>query len=144
MFPYAFRHSPDYPSSKPQLHLGLIEGPLELFGRAVVPIPLLHGPLPVLGFRFGRFAYCTDCSVIPDESWRLLEGLDVLILDALRHRPHPTHFNLEQAVQAAGRIGAGQTYFTHIAHELGHAATNAMLPGGMALGYDGQVIELRE
>ena len=108
----------------------------------VAPIPLLHGELPVLGFRFGSLAYCTDCSRIPDGSWKLLAGLDVLVLDGLRKRPHPTHFNLAQAVEAAGRIGAKQTYFTHIAHELGHAETNASLPANMALAYDGQVVEL--
>jgi phosphoribosyl 1,2-cyclic phosphate phosphodiesterase len=106
-----------------------------------MPLPLLHGRLPVLGFRVGAFAYCTDVSEIPAESWPLLEGLEVLVLDALRRRPHPTHFNLEQAVDHARRIGARQTYFTHIAHELGHAETNAALPTGMALAHDGLVIE---
>ncbi len=117
MFSYAFRHDPSYPSAAPRLTLKPIEEPtLELFGRSITPIPLLHGSLPVYGFRFGRFAYCTDCSLIPDDSMTLLEGLDVLILDALRRTPHPTHFNLEQAVAATKRIGARQTYFTHIAH----------------------------
>jgi phosphoribosyl 1,2-cyclic phosphate phosphodiesterase len=142
MFDYAFRHDPDYPSAKPLLEPRLIDGPWELYGRRVEPIPLLHGELPVLGFRFGGLAYCTDCSRIPDASWKLLADLDVLILDGLRKRPHPTHFNLEQAVEAASRIGAKQTYFTHIAHELGHAETNANLPANMALAYDGQTLEL--
>ncbi|MEP0841123.1 MAG: MBL fold metallo-hydrolase, partial [Phycisphaerae bacterium] len=69
---------------------------------------------------------------------------ETLILDGLRHRPHPTHFNLEQAVEAARRIGAGRTWFTHIAHELGHEATNAALPAGMALAFDGQLIEVND
>lgn len=137
MFRYAFEEEPGYPSHKPQLELREIEGPLDLFGRTIVPVPLLHGSMPVLGYRIGSFAYCTDVSTIPEESWRLLERLEVLILDALRRRPHPTHFNLEQAVEAAKRIGARQTFFTHIAHELGHAETNAQLPNGMALAYDG-------
>lgn len=141
MFPYAFDHHTSYISSKPQLHLSPINGPFDLCGERVIPIPLFHGPLPVLGFRIRRFAYCTDCSVIPEASMKLLEDLDVLVLDALRHKPHPTHFTLEQAVQAARIIDAGQTYFTHIAHELGHASTNATLPPGMSLGYDGQIIE---
>ncbi len=140
VFPYAFHHSPDYPSSKPQLELRLIDGPFELLGVPIVPVPLYHGKLHVFGFRFGNFAYCTDVSMIPDESLRLLAGLDVLVLDALRRRPHPTHFNLEQAIEVAGRIAAKRTYFTHIAHELMHEATNAELPAGMALGQDGQVI----
>jgi phosphoribosyl 1,2-cyclic phosphate phosphodiesterase len=142
MFPYAFDHHSSYISSKPQLHLSPIEGELELLGQRIVPVPLFHGPMPVLGFRFGPFAYCTDCSVIPESSFELLRDLDVLVLDALRHKPHPTHFTLEQAVEAAHQIGARQTFFTHIAHELGHVSTNAALPPNMALGYDGQVIEL--
>jgi len=142
MFSYAFEEMPDYVSSKPELKLKEIAGPIQVGEARVVPIPLLHGDLPVLGFRFGDFAYCTDCSFIPEESFALLEGVKVLILDGLRHRPHATHFNLTQAVEAAQRIGASQTYFTHIAHELPHEATNAELPPGMALAYDGQVIDL--
>ncbi len=166
MFAYAFDDDPDYPSQKPDLEFSPIDGPFELttsrelpLARAcpgpenrrsdervntcsVLPIPMMHGPTPVLGFRFGDFAYCTDCSYIPDESMELLKNLKVLILDALRRRPHPTHFNLEQAVEWAGRIGAEQTYFTHIAHELLHERTNSELPANMQLGYDGQVIDL--
>jgi len=140
MFPYAFHDNPDYPSSKPQLKLVCIDGPFELWGTRIVPVPLMHGTMEILGFRFGGFAYCTDVNHIPDASWRLLDNLDVLVLDALRRRPHPTHFNLEQAVQIARQIGAKRTFFTHIAHELPHEATNTELPPGMALGYDGQVI----
>ncbi|MCP4245619.1 MAG: MBL fold metallo-hydrolase, partial [bacterium] len=140
MFPYAFRENHDYPSAKPRLKLVRIDGPLDLFGVHIVPIRLFHGDLPVWGFRIGRFAYCTDCSRIPDESLALLADLDVFVLDALRRSPHPTHFNLEQAVEAARRIAARQTYFTHIAHELPHEATNAELPAGLALAYDGLVI----
>lgn len=142
MFAYVFDHDPEYQSHKPQIELSRIDGPLELLGRTVTPIPLLHGRMPVLGFRIGRFAYCTDVSEIPATSRPLLEGLDVLILDALRKRPHPTHFTLEQAVAAADRIGACRTFFTHIAHELGHAETNAELPAGMALAYDGLTIDV--
>lgn len=141
MFPYVFQPAELHPSAVPRLALHVIDGSFTIGGVDITPIPLLHGSLEVLGFRVGRFAYCTDVSEIPPASWKLLEDLDVLILDALRRRPHPTHFNLEQAVEHAGRIGAQRTYFTHIAHELGHAATNAALPPGMALAYDGQRIE---
>ena len=141
MVPYAFTHDPHYVSAKPDLNLSIIDGPFEAAGVKVIPIPLLHGRLPILGFRIGAMAYCTDCSEIPAASLELLAGLDVLVLDALRLRPHPTHFNLDQAIEAAGRIGARRTFFTHIAHELPHAATNDRLPKGMALGYDGQVID---
>lgn len=142
MFAYVFEDDPNYPSAKPQISLHTIDGPFEVGGRVVTPIPLLHGTMPVLGFRVGGFAYCTDVSEIPRESWALLEGLDTLILDCLRRRAHPTHFNLEQAVDHARRIGAGRTFFTHIAHELPHGETNRELPDGMALAFDGQVIRV--
>ncbi len=142
MFPYAFVNDPEYPSAKPELNVVEVDSAFEAAGIRVTPVPLLHGRMPILGFRIGRFAYCTDCSEIPAESLELLTDLDVLVLDALRIRPHPTHFNLDQAVAAAQRIGARQTYFTHIAHELPHAETNARLPKNMALGYDGQVIAI--
>ncbi len=148
MFAYAFEDDPDYPSHKPELEFVPIDGPFEIRGGEgansirVIPIPLMHGATPVLGFRFGDFAYCTDCNFISEESLGLLEGLDVLVLDALRRRPHPTHFNIEQAVEWAGRIGAGQTYFTHIAHELAHQETNDQLPANTALAFDGQIINL--
>lgn len=144
MFSYAFKEMPDYPSTKPHLEAVEVDGPFEVFGVPIVPIPLFHGRLPVLGFRIGPFAYCTDCSRIPDESLDLLKGLRVLVLDGLRRRPHPTHFNLEQAVEMARRIGAERTFFTHIAHELPHEATNAELPRSMALAYDGQVLEVED
>jgi len=144
MFTYAFTDDPDYPSAKPALVPMAIDAPFELFGRKVLPIPYLHGSLPVLGFRIGRVAYCPDCSAIPDASRPLLADLDVLILDALRRRPHPTHFNLDQAVAEAQRIGARRTYFTHIAHELAHVPTNAELPAGMELAYDGLVCDAED
>lgn len=140
MFPYVFDPAGTHPSAIPRLALHEIDGPFEVGGVKVTPIPLLHGSLEVLGFRVGRFAYCTDVSEIPAKSWRLLEGLEVLILDALRLKPHPTHFNLEAAVDHARRIGARRTLFTHIAHEMGHERTNATLPEGMALAFDGQRI----
>lgn len=144
MFPYVMADAEPYPSAVPRLDFLPITPtvPFLVAGHAITPIPLWHGEMPVLGFRIGRFAYCTDVSRIPDESWEMLKGLDVLVLDALRKRPHPTHFNLEQAVETACRIGAAQTFFTHIAHELGHAETNASLPAGMALGHDGQQIRV--
>ncbi|MFH1748660.1 MAG: MBL fold metallo-hydrolase [Planctomycetota bacterium] len=142
MFDYAFQEDPEYPSAKPMLRTVEISGPFELFGRQIIPIPYLHGSLPVLGYRIGDIAYCPDCSHIPEESRRLLTGLEVLVLDGLRRRPHPTHFNLERAIAEAHRIGARQTYFTHITHELGHAATESELPVGMALAYDSLVCEV--
>ena len=120
----------------------LIEGPFELWGLKMIPVPVYHGDLPVLGFRFGKAAYVTDFSTIPETSLSLLEGLDVLVLDALRHKPHPTHSNIEQSLVLVERLKPQQALFTHIAHELGHEETNAALPPHVRLAYDGQRVEL--
>jgi phosphoribosyl 1,2-cyclic phosphate phosphodiesterase len=141
-FSYVF--APDAPrgGGVPQLQLWPLEGRC-CFGSTVVqPVPVLHGSWPILGFRFGGLAYLTDCNAIPDASMELLQGIDVLVLDALRHKRHPTHFSLDEAIAVAFRVGARQTYFTHIAHELGYAATCASLPAGMTLAYDGLVVEV--
>lgn len=145
MFAYVFDPATPKGGGIPDVVLREIEGPFEPDGARgvrVIPVPVLHGDRPVLGFRIGRFAYLTDCSRIPEPSWPLLEGLDVLVLDALRERPHPTHFSLGEAVEAARRIAAGRTYFTHICHDLPHEATCARLPDGMALAYDGLTVDL--
>lgn len=141
MFAYAFDRDPAYPSAIPAIDACTIDGPFTLFGRTVTPIPIWHGKLPVLGFRIGNIAYCTDCNRIPDESRALLRDLDVLVLDGLRRRPHPTHFNVEQATAVAAEIGARHTYLTHIAHELPHAATERELPDAVSLAYDGLILE---
>lgn len=106
-------------------------------GVEFVPIPLMHGQMPIVGFRFGNAAYITDASEIPESSFALLEGVEVLALGALRHVPHPSHATLEQALGWAHRIGARQTWFTHIAHDLGHEETNRTLPECARLAYDG-------
>jgi phosphoribosyl 1,2-cyclic phosphate phosphodiesterase len=136
-FGYAFVE-PD-PASKlfrPHLQRRFIDGPFDIAGQTWTPIPLLHGDMPVLGFRAGRAAYCTDVSKIPETSYPLLEGLDILVLDALQRKKHTTHFSLEQAVEEAQRIGAKQTWFTHIAHALSHAQTNSELPPNIQLAHD--------
>jgi phosphoribosyl 1,2-cyclic phosphate phosphodiesterase len=124
----------------PQIDLRLIEGPTTIGGVAFVPVPIEHGERRILGYRADRFAYLTDCSRIPDESWPLLEGVETVVLGALRDRPHPTHFTLAQAVDAARRIGAARAWFTHMTHDLPHEATCARLPAGMALAYDGLTV----
>ena len=111
--------------------------PFEVLGAHVTPIRLQHGRFRTLGFRFGNIAYCTDVNAIPEESFARLTGLEVLILDALRPRAHPTHFSLDEAIAIAQRVGARRTLFTHMSHELEHAQTNASLPAGMELAYDG-------
>jgi len=119
-----------------------VEGSFELWGLHLVPIPVLHGNLPVLGYRFRDVAYITDVSEIPETSFPLLENLDTLILDALRPKPHPTHLTLEQALATVERIRPRRALFTHIAHELGHAETNARLPSHVRLAYDGLQLEI--
>jgi phosphoribosyl 1,2-cyclic phosphate phosphodiesterase len=137
MFSYAFEPRAPKGGGVPDVRLWRIAGPFCLGRHDVTPVPLIHGPWQILGFRIGGFAYLTDCNDVPESSLAMLGGLHTLVLDALRRKPHPTHFTLDQAVAMARRIGAGQTYFTHIAHDLGHAETCAALPAGMALAYDG-------
>ena len=141
-FSYVFDPATPKGGGLPQLELFEVLGGFCVARSEVLPVPLFHGTRPILGYRLGRFAYLTDCSRIPDESWPLLEGLDVLVLDALRERPHPTHFSLAEAIDAATRIGARQTWFTHMCHDLRHEPTSARLPASMALAYDGLVIEV--
>lgn len=109
----------------------------EVLGASVLPIRLEHGPFRVLGFRIGNLAYCTDVNRIPEESWPLLEGLEILVLDALRHRPHPTHFSLEESLAVVARLRPARTYLTHLAHDFDHGPTDSALPAGVALAYDG-------
>lgn len=127
---------------KPSLSLHAVDGPFRLLHREIVPVPILHGTLPILGYRIGGFAYLTDASEIPRSSYPLVQGLDVLVLNALRLRPHPTHFSLSQALEEAARIGARRTFFTHIAHEMPHAPVSRSLPPGVALAHDGLAIEV--
>lgn len=144
-YDYAFdKKGPNnHPGATPQFELRRIdETPFDLLGVTLTPIRLWHGQLPVLGYRIGKVAFCTDVSRIPDESWPLLEGLDVLILDALREKPHPTHFSVNQALEVVSRVRPRQAYFTHISHALEYEATNRMLPSGVELAYDGLRIPL--
>lgn len=137
-FAYAFDADGPKGGGIPQLQLWTLMGGAFSIGRQeVVPVPVQHGHRMILGFRFGRMAYLTDCNHVPDASFDLLGGLDVLVLDALRHRPHPTHFTVAEALDVAARVGARQTYLTHICHDLGHAETCAALPPGVTLAYDG-------
>jgi phosphoribosyl 1,2-cyclic phosphate phosphodiesterase len=137
-------------------HLIAAGRPVDVHGLRWRPLHLLHGRLPVLGFRIealdGRgevaarqpgplpLAYCTDVSSIPPDTWPALTGLRTLILDMLRYRKHPTHFTVDEAIDAADRIGAGHTYFTHMTHDICHGDLDGQLPAGMALSYDGLLI----
>lgn len=135
VFDYAF-DSP-WAEAVPRLSVNYLVGDLELFGLQIRPIQVLHGRLPILAYRIGRFAYITDCSEIPDESKDQLRGLDTLVLGALRHREHPTHFNVDQALEMVDELQPRQAYLTHIAHDLEHEETNDYLPEHVELAYDG-------
>ena len=141
-FSYIFDEDTPKGGGIPKIVLNEIAGPFSLGAVDVVPVPIMHGSRPILGFRIGSFAYLTDCSAIPDASWPLLNGVRTLVLDALRERPHTTHFSVPEAIKAAAQIGAERTYLTHISHELGHAETCARLPRGVELAYDGLVLEI--
>jgi phosphoribosyl 1,2-cyclic phosphate phosphodiesterase len=141
MFAYIFDAPPKAGGGVPQLSLFRIGGPFSLGGVEIAPVPLMHGPWPILGYRLGSFAYLTDCNHIPDASWPLLTGVRTLVLDALRDRPHSTHFSVAEALAVAERLGPERTYFTHICHDLPHAATCARLPAGVELAYDGLVLD---
>jgi phosphoribosyl 1,2-cyclic phosphate phosphodiesterase len=124
----------------PQIRPVCVGGPFSIGGAVVVPVPVLHGELPIYGYRLGAFAYLTDCSAIPEPSWPLLEGVRVLMIDALRDAPHPTHFTVAEALSVIARLRPARALLTHITHDLGHAATSARLPAGVELAYDGLVV----
>jgi phosphoribosyl 1,2-cyclic phosphate phosphodiesterase len=142
IFDYAFGNSHAAHGYVPHLTPFLIGGPFTIGRDVFTPVPIMHGTRPIHGYRVGGFAYLTDCSGIPDTSWPLLTDLEVLVVGALRDREHPSHFTLEQAIAAGRRSGARRVLFTHMAHDLGHAQTQARLPAGMELAYDGLVVTL--
>jgi len=142
IFDYAFRTPDSGHEYVPRLSPFVIGGAFCLGREEIVPVPILHGAREILGFRVGPFAYLTDCSGVPETSWPLLDGVQVLVVGALRDRPHPSHFTVSEAVAVAERVGSSRTYFTHMCHDLGHAATNARLPAGMELAYDGLTVAI--
>jgi phosphoribosyl 1,2-cyclic phosphate phosphodiesterase len=141
IFTYVFDEGQEG-GGKPRLELSPVRAPFQLLGEQVVPIPVGHGAMEVFGFRVGRFACVTDVNFISEESFALLSGVDLLVLSALRYRPHPTHFSLAEAIAVAQRIGARRTLLTHIAHDIDHGRLLVELPPGIELGYDGLVATL--
>lgn len=138
-FAYAFAPPKNYGGGAPQYDVRIVD-PRESFTLGdwrVTPLPVHHGPEPILGYRIGDFAFITDVTDIPDETIARMQGLKVLALDCLRERPHSTHLHFDKAVEYARRIGADMTYFVHMSHDLGHAATEARLPPEIRLAYDG-------
>ncbi len=127
---------------KPHIETHIIKDRFQLFHLTIHPLEVLHGRMKVLSFRIGKMAYVTDCSHIPEESFDALKGLDLLILDALRHKPHATHYNIDKAVEVAQELSPERTIFTHLSHNLDYRETNESLPPGIELAFDGMVIDL--
>lgn len=140
-FAYAFNPPKEYGGGTPQYDLREVTGAFLQGAWRVTPLPVMHGPEPILGFRVNDFAFITDVTVIPESTLALLEGLDVLVLDCLRKKPHSTHLSLDQAVAYAERIKARRTYFIHLTHDLEHEETERGLPEGMRVAYDGLELE---
>lgn len=136
IFDYTFSPRATY-ATRARVALQPLKEHNPVFGVDFVRVPVMHGEMEIAGFRFGNAAYLTDVSGIPEPSFALLEGVEVLVLSALRRKPHPSHATLEQAVAWARRIGARETWLTHIAHDLGHEETNRNLPSGIRLAHDG-------
>jgi phosphoribosyl 1,2-cyclic phosphate phosphodiesterase len=132
-------------SSIPRLDVKLLDGAaVDVLGLEFLPVPVLHGTQTILGFRFGAAAYFTDHSDIPEASMAQLRGLDVLFLDALRYKPHPTHSTVERSLKVVEQLAPRRAFFTHICHDLGHARAESMLPPHVRLAYDGLEIQVEE
>ncbi len=137
-FSYIFDENTYKGGGIPQVNMHVIDlKPFNVLGQNVIPIEYKHGPTTVFGFRIGNFAYLTDCNFIPESEFLKLEGLKVLIIDALRYRKHETHYSVDEAIAVSQRINAGQTYFTHMTHDIVHAEANSKLPAGIEFAYDG-------
>ncbi len=141
VFYYSFDGVARLGGGVPRVDAHEIAGPFSVAGVRIVPVPLWHGSMPILGFRFGDFAYLTDCNRIADGSWDLLHDLDTMVIDALRDKPHTTHFTVAEAVEVVARLRPRRAWLTHMTHDLGHAQTNARLPEGVELAYDGLVLD---
>jgi phosphoribosyl 1,2-cyclic phosphate phosphodiesterase len=140
MFGYIFDENYKF-GGLPRVELRAIGGIVELFGARFDPVPVIHGEAEILGFRFGSAAYLTDHSDIPETSYEKLQDLDILFLDALRHKPHPTHSTVENSLRIVDRVKPRRAFFTHICHDLPHEQTNAALPENVQLSYDGMKLE---
>lgn len=140
-FPYVF-DGLTKESNVPKVDPRVIDGPFNLFGLEFEPVPVQHGRQTILGFRFGAAAYLTDHSDIPSPSLERLRGLDVLFLDALRYKPHPTHSTVDQSSRTVAQLSPRRAFFTHICHDLGHARAESLLPPSIRLAYDGLEISV--
>jgi phosphoribosyl 1,2-cyclic phosphate phosphodiesterase len=143
-YAYAFADIFNFYGGKPDLILNEFDGPFTPFDDEIVPIPVFHGNALIHGFRFGRLAYVTDAKDIPAESMDLMRGADILVLNALRERPHPTHLSLQEAVDVARELKPRETYLVHLSHELGHEEASHLLPESVEVAFDGLTVETDE
>lgn len=139
-YAYTFVDAFPFYGGKPDLILHEVTGPFDLFGEAVVPIPVFHGRLPILGYRIGDLAYVTDAKEIPESSLELLRGLDILVINGLRQRPHPTHLSIPEAVAIVEELAPNRAFLVHISHEVNHVEAEAMLPAGVSVAWDGLAV----
>lgn len=140
VFKYAFDSESTY-ATRPRVRIQRLEPEFDLFGARFITVPLVHGDHEVVGFRFGQAAYLTDFSSIPEISMEMLHGLDILFLDALRRKPHPTHSNLDNSLRLVEELKPQRAFFTHMSHDLKHEETNAALPAHVRLSHDGLKLE---
>ncbi len=143
-FAYAFSDWLGFWGGKPDLDLVTVQGPFQPFGRPIVPLPVQHGRLPILGYRIGNLSYITDAKSVDDGTLALLTGTEVLVLNALRGRPHPTHLSVADALAVVDRLDPRprQTWLTHLSHEVSHAGMSDRLPDDVGLAWDGLTVEV--
>lgn len=139
-FAYTFVDAFPFYGGKPDLILHEVTEPFELFGQRIVPVPVFHGRLPILGYRIADIAYITDAKDIPAPSLELLENLDILVLNGLRERSHPTHLSIPEAVEIVRLVKPRHAYLVHLSHELSHVEAEALVPEGIDIAWDGLIV----
>jgi phosphoribosyl 1,2-cyclic phosphate phosphodiesterase len=139
---YAYAFEPSIYPGVPRIVPHQIDGAFNLLGATIEPLSVIHGRLPVTAFKIGRFAYVTDCNLIPDEACAVLKGLDLLIIDALRFKSHPTHMTVDQSLEYIERLRPRRALLTHISHDIKHEDTSGRLPAGVEIAYDGLRVDV--
>lgn len=144
MFAYAFGGEANRGSSRPLLELIPVTGPFSIGPLHILPMDIMHGDLVITAYRIGEIGYVTDASAIPSDSMQKLQNLDTLVLNALRYKPHPTHFSLEEALSVIADLRPRRAFLVHMTHTLDHASVNAQLPANVQLAYDGLTLEIED
>jgi phosphoribosyl 1,2-cyclic phosphate phosphodiesterase len=143
-FAYTFVDAFSFYGGKPDLHLHEVTGPFEVMGQRIIPVPVLHGRLPISGYRIGNIGYVTDAKTIPEESLNLLKGLDVLVLNGLREREHPTHLSFREASEIVQKVAPRHAYLVHLSHETSHQQAQSLLPPGIEIAWDALTITVTD